>query len=266
MSIRKGRLNFTEITEAGLFIKKTIVPDETRIQRLKREQWALLVARSRGVNVPTVIDYYIDPEQREVLVLKKINAKELTFYPNKFRREAMSIIGSQMLKLNSVSTKFGWPHPDVMEGEYNNWGDFLYSFTKIYGERIVNQGVISKETLFDLLRAIKMFDFQIKSASLIHRDIKLGNILCTHDSQTWIVDWENALLGDALFDIATYGANYGRDYLWEALAEGLKSPVNSQCYRLYEVIALIGTIDFYKKQGLNYQKKKRYLDLLIKKL
>ena len=86
-------------------------------------------------------------------------------------------------------------------------------------------------------------------------------MLCSEDLiKYWIVDWENSLMGDQLFDLAVYSAKFGRDRLWEGLADGLGNlGIESDKYKLYEVIALIGTIDFYRKQGINYSQKVRKL-------
>ena len=253
---RKGRINNTKIV-GDVFIKTAVRVESDERLRLKRERWALNIAKEKEVSVPKVIDYYLDDKGREVLKLEAIPAKTLSAFPVKSQAEVMWKVGSEILRLKSVSKKFGWPDPNTLEGEFDEWKLFLYKFTGIYSGRLVERHIIQNDFAIGLLKRITRFDFEIVESDLVHRDIKANNVLCSEDlTRYWIVDWENCLLGDQLFDIAVYSANYGRDRLWKALVEGSRSPsVESDKYKLYEAIALIGTIDFYRKQGMNYSQK-----------
>jgi len=260
LKCRKGRINNTRIVR-GVFIKTAVRVEHSKRLRLKREQWSLSIAKERGVSVPKVIDYYLDRKGREVLKLEVIRARTLTAFPIESQIEIMRKVGSEMLKLRSVSKKFGWPDLSTLEGEFDEWRLFLYKFTERYSGRLVRRHILQKDFVTYLLKRISSFDFGINESDLIHRDIKLGNILCTEGlTGYWIVDWENSLLGDQLFDLAVYSANYGQDRLWEGLVEGFGSPaLESDKYKLYEKIALIGTIDFYRKRGLDYSQKAKKL-------
>ncbi len=262
---RKGRLNFTEIGEY-IVTKIAVIVDQTRKLRLNRERQALLFAKSRGLNVPRVLDYYLDKEDREVLVIEKIKGRKLPFKETKFNSAKMREVGKEMTKLSSASVKFGWPDSKNFYGEYPQWGAFLCAFVSIYGSRLIDTGILPLVIIERLLYFLEKVNLDIKKPSLIHRDLKPDNILATPNGQIFIIDWENALLGDSLFDVASYGANYGHDRLWEGLADGFNATVNSNKYRLYELVALIGVIDFYRKQELNYSKKMQYLMGLIKNL
>jgi len=257
---RKGRINNTRIV-GGVFIKTAVRVEPNKRLRLKREQWSLSIARERGVNVPKVIDYYIDNGGHEVLKLEVIHEKTLTMFPVQSQVEVMRKVGSEMLKLRSVSKKFGWPDTNTLECKFDKWGSFLYKFTKRYSKRLINWDILQNDFVINLLKRISRFDFGVEESDLVHRDIKPNNILCTEDlTRYWIVDWENSLLGDQLFDLAVYSANFGRDRLWKGLVNGFGDlSVESDKYKLYEMIALIGTIDFYRKQGINYSQKVRKL-------
>ena len=178
----------------------------------------------------------------------------------------MRIVGRQLSFLGQINDAgFGWPHSEYLKGEFEAWQSFLYFFVKKYGKRLTKNKIISKRMLDDFLKVVMEFEFETYQAFLIHRDIKLSNILQTQEGP-YIIDWENALLGDSLFDLAQYGANYNRNELWRGLADGFGfSEINTK-YIIYEAVALIGVIDFYRKQKLNYSFKRQQLYSLFQEL
>lgn len=260
-----GRLNRT-IVDAET-TKIAIMPDHNRQRRLYRECWALRIAQSRGVLVPSVVDYRIDNidgKKVEVLVLETIKGKTISFQETTQNIQTMRLVGQQLNLLNcSGNSGYGWPHPESLKGEFETWKSFLYFFIQKYGKRLLERDIVSNRMLNDLLEIVNAFDFKVDSSTLIHRDIKPANILNTPQGP-YIIDWENSLLGDSLFDLAQYGANYGRTKLWIALADGLNvDNIENDKYILYETIALIGIIDFCRKQKFNYsEKKQRFIENL----
>lgn len=264
LRVRLGRLNKTEVRSDGTVVKKAVRQENHRRFRLRREKWALEIAKARGVNVPEVIDYYLEGGI-EVLITKAIDGMELTFYSKKENVVAMQNVGQQMLKLSSVSRGFGWPHPEKLEGEFDTWPSFLLHFVNLYGRSISRQGMTLESNVDKVIKLIKTINPQLKNPHLIHRDLKLSNILQS-SGRNWIIDWENALLGDHLFDLASYAVNCGHDSLWQGLIESMDADVETNKYKLYEAIILIGLIDFLSKQGLKYAEHCKELDKLIRLL
>jgi len=252
--LRKGRLNFTTINE-DVVTKIAWVSDKTRRQRLNREKWALNIAKNQGLLVPVVVDYghkIINGKKVEVLITRRIFGKELSFIPNTTNIKAMQAIGKQLSNLKPlVGAGFGWPGHKNLTGEFKTWKSFLLFFTKKCGKKLIDYGIISNELLNTFCKKIQEFNFEIAEPFLIHRDIKPANILRTNKG-VYLIDWENALLGDSLFDLAQFEANYGRKSLWKALAKGLNLNYCQKKYVFYEIIAIIGIIDFCYKQKINF--------------
>jgi len=268
---RNGRTNETHFEGDNFFVKTAEVQEESGRKRLAREAWALGLSKERGLSVPKVIEYGRDDKDCEFIKLERIHGLVLSRFPVNSQIEIIRKIGQEMTRLKSVSDGFGWPNTETSEGEYKEWNEFLYDFTVTYGERLANRCIISDRIFSNLLKEIKCFDFSVRKADLIHRDIKSNNILVSEDlKKHWLIDWENAFLGDGIFDVAVYGSNYGHNRLWGALVEGYcadgGSIVDSKKYKLYEAISLIGTIDFLRKMDIDFSQQIDSLKHLSKEL
>lgn len=249
---RMGRLNQTKIMSDGTVVQKAIVKEKNRTNRLKRAKWALDIAKDRGLNVPDVVEYGIE-DGVEVLKTKLINGVELTSCTEKVKIEAMKDVGNQLLQLSSVGEGFGWPHPDTLIGEFRDWKSFILFYIETYGKSLLNSKIIQLGELEKIKRTVNSINLDLTSACLVHRDVKPNNII-NSNFENWIIDWENALLGDNLFDLASYAGNYGHDSLWKSFAEGLEADTNSEKYIFYETVTLIGVTDFLHKRGYKFNK------------
>lgn len=65
MQIRRGRLNEVRFVASGVIRKIAIAKESKRPTRLKVEEWALSIARKYGVNVPRVLDYFVNSAGQE---------------------------------------------------------------------------------------------------------------------------------------------------------------------------------------------------------
>lgn len=263
---RKGRLNFTQFLPNGTVKKTAVIKEENRPYRLKREAWALNVAKSQGLNVPKVLDYFLDSDSNEVLILEKIEGNTLDNQKVDVRERAMSLIGQQLVKLSNVSKKYGWIDPNKMTGTHDQWKSFLLFFAETYGKRLVDSNFLSQKGMQRVINKINNSNLSLPFSFLIHRDIKFSNVICSYDGKIWIIDWENAILGDPLFEIAVFGARNGRGNLWRELLSGYNFEIhklNYSVYDLYETLALIGLVAFLYKHSLCFKDKIKKLNALI---
>lgn len=266
MRQRKGRLNITQVLSNGTVRKISRVKEKNRFFRLKLEWWALKEARVRGVNVPEVLDYFLDEKGREILITKHIIGENLSRSISQGNIDALGLVGTQMMKLKGGFDGFGFLNSDEMRGEYNDWHSFMHLFFKIYGGNLVRNMLISLSEFNYINNLIETLNLEIDEPFLLHRDIKSGNIIKDNEEKIWIIDWENIILGDPLLDLAQFGANYGHNALWQNLAKSYGSEVKNQKYLLYEVIILTGIIDFCQKYRIAYKRRVKSLRIKIKEL
>lgn len=268
MKTRKGRLNTIEFVDEGTVRKIGVVQERVRPCRLKVEAWALSQARLLGINVPRVLDYYRDSGGREVLVLKRIPGKHLLRRISQENTEHMFGVGAQIASLSKASLDcgWGWIDPASMTGISESWQSFLLFYVQTYHRRFVEESIIEEMYLQRVYRAIDGIDLNTPGPYLVHRDIKPSNVVLGNDGKVWIVDWENAILGDSLYDLAIFGVRYGHGVLWESFVSGCGLDISSPQYALYEAMGLIGLINFYREHQINYKGRQKQLCRLVQQL
>jgi len=268
MKTRKGRLNTVEFINEETVRKIGVVQEEVRPHRLKVEAWALSQARLRGVNVPRILDYYRDSNGREVLVLVRIHGKPLLRRISQENTELMFKVGIQLALLNKtpLDCGWGWINPVSMTGISERWQSFLLLYVQTYHEPFIMESILEEAHLQKVYSAIDGINLDISKPCLVHRDIKPSNVILGNDGKVWIVDWENTILGDSLYDLAIFGVRYGHGALWKSLVSGCGFDVSSPKYALYEIIGLIGLIDFYREHQINYRGRQKQLCRFIQRL
>jgi len=260
MKVKKERKNIIEFVNEKIIRKIGTVQEKSRPDRLKIEAWALSQARTKGINVPRVMDYYRDTEGREVLVLERIHGKSLSLGKSKETIDCISDVGRQMISLSLRSdavVNYGWINPISMIGNSESWLSFVLAYTRAFGEPLVKENVIKEKCLQKVYRTIKFAELNISTPLLVNGDIRLPHLLRDSNGKVWIVDWENVILGDPLWDLAFFGIRYGHGVLWQNLKSGYGFGSLLQRYTLYETVALIGMIDFFRENKINYYGKLR---------
>ncbi len=265
MKIRKGRLNITEFVSNEVIRKISVIQEAVRPHRLKIEGWALFQAKIRGINVPRVLDYYQDKNGREVLVLERIQGNHLLRRCSQESIKCMSEVCEQIISLSNtpLNCGWGWINSSTMTGVSESWQSFLLLYVQTYHELFVEKNILEESHFQTVYRAIDSIDLSGLKPCLVHRDIKPSNLIRGNNGTVWIIDWENTILGDSIYDLATFGARYGHGILWDNLVARYKFDFSLPKYTFYEIIVLIGLIDFYREYKINYSGRQKQLCRLI---
>lgn len=265
---RVGRLNITANDGEETTLRKTgKVIELERPRRLFVETWALKTARGRGLNVPVVLDYSRDEEGHETFAMERIQGVGL----NEVQDEAvladcMFQVGEQLAALKNVSSGFGWVNPDTELGTYESWSEFLVEYAIIYATGLVEEGLLEASLEQKLVEQLRAENLDLATPMLVHRDIKWGNLVLDKTGKVFLIDWENAMLGDSLYDVAIFGVREGHGLPWSELARGLGIDASSKKYALYEAVALVGITEYHRKYETNAHIKAAQLKELIEML
>ena len=251
--MRVGRLNMIEIKD--IIVKTCIVREKTRPYKLQIEAWALDHASRMGINSPKVLNYYRNGSGQEVLVLEKIPGNHLdsSIQPNLMMYRKL---GEQLSRRFNLNCGFGWIDPETKHGLYNTWISFLLDFVQQYGGQLCKHGIISNQNLEYIKLIISdVIPSAIYFSTIVHRDLKPQNIIYSR-SRVFLIDWENVILGDPAFDFALFKARFGGGLRHKYLSK--YSEINQITELIYEIVALIGWIDFCitYRYGINGKTKK----------
>lgn len=95
-----------------------------------------------------------------------------------------------------------------LTGTYSTWIEFLLNNIKDNSKIIsysVKNNLITKQLLISSQNIIKrIYEKHIIQPSLLHGDYKLSNTLSDGKNITAILDWDQAKLGDPMYDFANY--------------------------------------------------------------
>jgi aminoglycoside phosphotransferase (APT) family kinase protein len=110
-----------------------------------------------------------------------------------------------------------------IEGVLSNWNEYLVLNLEQHLALCVTAGALSPEAAPAITDVIHrgILRLQRTPVSLLHGDPGHHNIFAEGDRISAIIDWEDALAGDPIFDIAFWGT-FVRDYLREPFLRGYR--------------------------------------------
>lgn len=229
-------------------VKTARIQEVTRPHKLLVEAWAMREALLQGMRVPKVLDYYRNNLGKEVLVQERISGRSLENLRTEAATRAYREIGQQLAGRKCVYEKFGWIEPSSMTGVFSSWPEFLVAFASSYGEKLIRRKVVKHEDLGCIVSWLKSEgSIRLARSAIVHRDLTAGNIILSPNG-AYLIDWENAILGDPVFDLAVFRANYGADDRWQALVAPCL-PLEARTLHFYTAIALLGVIEFHQARG-----------------
>lgn len=162
-----------------------------------KEQWAVSVAREKGIPVPEILEVGIQLISKPYMVVRKTNGIEATHHPD--RLKIIREMGNYAAIIHSIPTIgyghiFNWSENTLSKNE--TWKEFLQNELKL-DERleILDKYKMLHQKDFKKLKAIllPMTNWREKP-SLNHGDIRTKNILIDDKGKiSAILDWENCI-------------------------------------------------------------------------
>ncbi|GAB6926129.1 hypothetical protein JCM10914A_01120 [Paenibacillus sp. JCM 10914] len=164
------------------------------------------------------------------------------------------------IPLEDSPAGYGWISQKG-EATHHTWEDYLlttfdeeqegfyYGWTDLY-----NEGILEKAFFQDMYqRMLELLPFIPQERYLVHGDYHLGNMLAHNENVTGIVDWEMAMYGDYLFDIAVMDIWYPMLQLPKQIQvtlnqSGIQTTDFDKRLRCYQLFKGLDGLRFYAKQ------------------
>jgi fructosamine-3-kinase len=201
------------------------------------EAWVADRLRQEGLPVPSV--YKVDISREKVSFDYQLSAeatgstlKSFDIEGQKQEEHLLFELGSLLAKLHHVSTrKFGLLDIRCIldgrecEGLLQTWSEYVFLKLEDHLKTCFEIGAISLEDRKKIESIFEKMQPRLDCAepALLHGDLSNSNVFSDGRCVTALVDWEDCLSGDPLFDIASWGTFIGNDERRELFLEGYRS-------------------------------------------
>jgi aminoglycoside phosphotransferase (APT) family kinase protein len=224
--------------ENGRNIYIKIPKRESSLLSLKKEAWCLKRLVKEGVRVPLMLytgsDSRLDSEfvvVTEELIGRAIPESEFLRYSSAKRDNIHFKLGQELAAIHRAKVDGFGPLNENGKGSFSAWDKYL---TSILGHRnipkLLERGILEKEVIRDTQQLLRKQAKKIKlsEARLVHGDIWLDNFLIKDDKIIGIIDWENAVGGDPVYDLARYSVSQDKDFDMTEVFKGYGVVVDSE--------------------------------------
>jgi len=97
------------------------------------------------------------------------------------------------------------------EGIHNSWKDFLLLNLKQHIDLCISANGLKPEEAIKINKKFEYEEyFDIESGSLLHGDLGNHNVFIDNE-KSLLIDWEDCVVGDPVFDISCWGSFYKND-------------------------------------------------------
>lgn len=232
------------------------------------------------------IDLSRDKYPFDFMIMSYLEGKNLESYKEENENKMYFLLGKIFKKIHALEvSNFGqidyelFLKKNILSGKSKKWTDFFYRNLDKHLDLAKKIGVISKEEklLIESLFYKNNKLFLITKPSLIHNDPSSRNIFTDGKTIIGIIDWEDAIIGDPLWELAFIETFLYRDedlIKFKNFCQGygvkLKDLKSSSKYNLYYLrVVIIKTISRYMsgyENDLGFQIDKMRVDKAIQNL
>ena len=227
---------------------------------LEHERWALDEARKTGVPTPTTLlieHISLGQDMIAITVQEKIKGTPLAGLSETEKQQILGKVGAIISKIHEVKTiGYGWTSVEG-QGMYASWDQYL---TKILSksDRLLEVADRNKTDQIVIVRALQFIEANrgayAGDARLVHRDLGPNHFLVEDRRVIGVIDFENCIGGDPVYDLARWDLLYGHEYSTDAVKEGYTNQEIIQNnydlrMKLYKIHAGLSIIDYLDTQN-----------------
>ncbi len=206
-------------------VKLNAFPDQYRELSFLLEHWVNIQLEQAGiVYCPTIAtDVSRSFINTDILVQRLIPGD--TLYSLAAGKELPPIlladVGSHIAKVHRLKCKgFGQISlqsllaEGVARGQMNSWFEYLDTRFSDHIQFCIHQQILNADSLSilqSLSQTVKR-KISVRQGCLLHGDVANHNIIADGNHVSAVLDWEDAVIGDSLYDVAYWGtASFGHD-------------------------------------------------------
>ncbi len=190
------------------------------------ERWASNKLKKNGL--PSYNVYAVDTTRRkypfDFMVTDFVKDKDMeSMWPLNEKNEKMLLYqcGEILAKIHEIKTKgFGFFDNELAKkgetkGILNKWEDYIFSSFTSNLNYLRKRKLISskKQEIINKIFLDNKKNIRLNEGVLVHGDYCDHNIMVSDNKITGVVDWEDCISGDPIFDIAFWSTFYSRDRL-----------------------------------------------------
>jgi aminoglycoside phosphotransferase (APT) family kinase protein len=181
------------------------------------EAWAAPAARAAGLPVPAV--RHVDLSRQHLPYdLEIVDAAPGIPLADATGLLPLAALGRAVRSLHAVAVDgFGlldpgaWDAAGPPRGACDSWPEFLLTHLDAHVAACRRDGALTADEAADALACHRDAEAQLatQTGALLHGDLANRNVLVEDGALSAILDWEDALAGDPLFDVACWGTFVG---------------------------------------------------------
>ncbi len=220
-----------DIDGRAMFVRVENGPEQDG--HLAIESHVVGLVRETGVPVPMV--YGCDASRRHVpfawQALERIDARDLNHWFKAGELDETRVafdLGNAVARWQSLRFEgFGTFHKAdgaTLVGHHASYRDYFHTQLARHLTFLLERGFLSADEKAAIERQVVRHDHLLQHAEgcFVHKDLALWNVLGTPDRIVTIIDFDDAISGDAMDDLSLLACFHGADFLGAAI-EGYQS-------------------------------------------
>lgn len=226
-----------------------------------------ITKKLQSIGLPAIAIYYIDITRKlcrfDYQIMKKAAGVPLsTIEDQKEFEKSIEMLGKFVAKYHQIAIPKYGPldiikliKDNVYCGLHNSWKEYLLLNLKQHIKVCIAAKAISSQEAQKIYKKFEYIEyFDVKNGSLLHGDLGNQNVFFNKGQISSLVDWEDCIIGDPVYDIAYWGS-FGRNDKPEILKVFLRGYQNKGSlpkdflikYWIYYLrIAIAKTVHRYK--------------------
>jgi len=219
-----------------------------------------VIRQVRECNVPVPKIYLTDTSRVyapfAIQIMECLEQKDLNVVEKKGELDIISIaetLGQYIARWQSIRpVNFGLFNPEVLlkekqlEGFHDTYPQYFFLNWEVHLDYLTKSGFIRQAKAEELKHLVEEFRplLQLEKGCLVHKDLALWNVMGEKDKISAVIDWDDAVSGDPMDDLALLGCFHSGKVVLSAIHGYMKEKTLPQNYEQRFWLHLLRNIIF----------------------